>query len=149
MYFAALYCCIWWLNTHAIILQLLHPEKIDKNWRVHYGSNWIWYFCRDFDHIDVITSKMHNCMYCMWRGVQCGCNVLAEIWRLVGTIAFRICRTCYRRTSTFWPGKLILCKKTPKNSLFWRHGIGVARLWEENVCQTIGPRSTLGYNGSN
>ena len=29
MYFAALKCCIWWLNTHAIILLLLHlPNSI-------------------------------------------------------------------------------------------------------------------------
>ena len=63
---------------------------------------------------------------------QCSCNVLAKFWRLVGcskrlhwqlkltagTIAFRICMTCYRWKSTVLPGKLFFSKKNAKKQPF-------------------------------
>ena len=110
----------------------------------------------------------------LWSGVrsyaQSGCNVLAKFWHLVGcskrlhwwlkvtsgTIAFRICKACYRWKSTVLPGKLFFSKKTPQNSLFWRQWIRGILTLGGAVCQTIGTTSTsgvplksLGCNGSN
>ena len=88
-----------------------------------------------------MSSEMKSFRIKLGRGVrsyvQCGCNVLAKFWRLVGC-------------STFFP------EKTPKNSLFWRTRFRGFLTLGGAVCQTIGPRSTigvplksLGYNGSN
>ena len=97
------------------------------------------------------------------RGVrsytQCSCNVLAKFWRLVGcskslhwklkltagTIAFRICMTCYRWKSTVLPGKLFFPKKRRKTAFFGGKESGVSWLWEELYAKLLGLGQLLGY----
>ena len=91
-----------------------------------------------------------------WSGVrsyvQCGCNVLAKFWGLVGCskrldwslkltsgpIAFRICMTCYRWKSTVFPGKLFSPKKRRKTVFLGGHDSGVSWLWEELYAKLLG-----------
>ena len=68
---------------------------------------------------------------------------------------FRICMACYRQKLTVWPGKSILCKKTPHNGylvdtiLGYLTLEGSGRQKVDTRSTSVLPLNTWGYDGSN